>query len=221
MLKMACGFFIALEGIDGAGTTSQMQPVAEALHAAGYGVTLTCEPSQGPTGVLLRQALKGAQDFDEAAMALLFAADRLHHVTDCIGPALARGDVVITDRYLMSSLAYQSTALGLDWVKQINSHAPWPGAHLMFDVSCETAQRRRQARGGPAERFDADARQQAVAAGYRALCEGPDALADVYRIDAEQSMPDVTQSVVACISALLTARRIPKALSPQARPVWP
>jgi dTMP kinase len=209
---MKSGFFIALEGIDGAGTTSQMQPIAQALRALGYLVTLTAEPSQGAAGLLLRQALQGSWPLDEAGMGLLFAVDRLDHLAATVEPHLQAGHVVITDRYLMSSYAYQSTALGLDWVKNINKHARLPDAHLFFRLSWQTAALRRKGRGAPAERFDADTRQRAVAAGYERLLTGPDAMAHVHVIDAEQNMAQVTKNVIDCICALLQTHQVPRAI---------
>src|SRR4051812_35922446 len=100
------GRLIALEGVDGAGTTTQAQRLAVLLGARAH---VTREPSGGPLGQLLRQLLSGAHaDLDPAAVALLFAADRLDHLSREVEPALARGQHVITDRYLLSSLAYQT-----------------------------------------------------------------------------------------------------------------
>lgn len=202
---MRAGYFIALEGIDGAGTSSQLQPVAAALRNLGHPVHLTAEPSTGPAGILARQALQSRHSFGEASMALLFAADRLQHVADDISPHLQSGHIVISDRYLMSSYAYQSTALDPAWVRSINRHAPLPDAHLLFRVTCQTAALRRQARGAAPERFDTETRQRAVAAAYERLLKGPEALADVYVIDAEQSIAQVTKRVVDLICTLVAA----------------
>src|SRR5690242_1367991 len=107
--------FIVLEGIDGSGTTTQAARLAQTLQARGARVHATREPSTGPVGRLLRQALTGTLVADErpvqldfCTLALLFAADRMDHVRREIEPALARGEVVISDRYDLSSLIYQS-----------------------------------------------------------------------------------------------------------------
>ncbi|HET6345426.1 MAG TPA: dTMP kinase, partial [Myxococcota bacterium] len=91
------GLLVALEGIDGAGTSTQIAPLAAFLRARGRDVVTTAEPSGGPVGVLLRQALQGRPRLDDATLALLFAADRLDHLAREVEPALARGAVVLTD----------------------------------------------------------------------------------------------------------------------------
>jgi dTMP kinase len=200
---MANGFFIALEGIDGAGTTTQLRRLGEALWQRGYTVTTTVEPSDGPVGVLLRQALTAGWPASEGTLALLFAADRLHHVQHTIAPALRRGEVVLCDRYVMSSYAYQSTALPDDWVRSVNAEAPAPDAHLFFRVDPEIAGQRRASRGEAPERFDAATRQAQVAAAYEKLATGPHALRGVHTIDANQSAGAVTAAATTLILKLL------------------
>jgi dTMP kinase len=86
------GRFLVLEGIDGAGTTTQVARLAAALTADGIPVLTTREPSDGPVGVLLRQALaRRVEGLSDAALALLFAADRVHHLAAEVEPALAEG----------------------------------------------------------------------------------------------------------------------------------
>ena len=131
------GCLIALEGIDGAGTTSQVAPVASRLRLLGHDVLPTCEPTDGAIGRLLRQCLRAhgnPEEPGEATMALLFAADRLAHLAEIIEPALQRGAIVLTDRYVWSSFAYQSAALPADWVRQINAQARPADLTIYFDL---------------------------------------------------------------------------------------
>ncbi len=167
---MARGRFIALEGMDGSGTTSQAHALAEALTARGHAVLVTCEPSGGAIGTLIRQRLRGAdRPLEPQALALLFAADRLDHVHTEVEPALADGKVVICDRYVISSWVYQSLECDAAWVRTINARAPWPDLTLVVQVPPEVARRRRARRGGPAELYETEHLQARVADGYAAV----------------------------------------------------
>src|SRR4051794_5711725 len=103
---MTAGKLIVLEGIDGAGTTTQAQRLGKHFGAR---VHVTREPSDGAAGILIRQILRGEyHPYDHTALALLFAADRLDHLKREIEPQLQKGVHVISDRYVISSLVYQS-----------------------------------------------------------------------------------------------------------------
>lgn len=163
--------FIVLEGIDGSGTTTQLARVAAALRAKGRRVHETAEPSGGPIGRLVRQALRGAERLDPEALALLFAADRVDHLAREIEPALARGEIVICDRYVGSSLVYQGAFCDADWVAEINRHARPADLTLVLDLPESEAAARRAARGGEAELFEDRRLQARLAAAYRRLGE--------------------------------------------------
>lgn len=170
--------FVVLEGIDGSGTTTQAARLAQRLEERGARVHATREPSTGPIGRLLRQALTGSLEQDGApvaldfcTMALLFAADRMDHVRREIEPALARGEVVISDRYYLSSLIYQSetspdAARYLPWLTTLNAQALRPDLTIVLAVDAGVALERRQARGGAAELFEVPELQVRLAARY-------------------------------------------------------
>lgn len=165
------GRFIAIEGIDGSGTTLQTRALALWLRQRGHDVVETHEPSAGPIGRLIRERLHvDATPIDPAALALLFAADRLEHVAHEINPARRQGAVVVSDRYLLSSLAYQSLDCELDWVRTINHAAPPPDLYLFLEVDPEVAfarvERRAAAGAAVRERFDALESQRRVARLY-------------------------------------------------------
>src|SRR5262245_50796325 len=133
---------IVLEGIDGAGTTTQAARVAETLRAAGRDVHLTREPSDGPVGKLLREMLAGGhapagQRIDPTTMALLFAADRADHLQREVLPALARGAIVVSDRWYHSSLAYQGEGEERAWIRTLNARARRPDLTVILDVPAE------------------------------------------------------------------------------------
>jgi dTMP kinase len=168
---MARGKFIVIEGIDGAGTTTQAGLLHSYLTGRGIKAKLTCEPSGGPAGLLIRSILSGkagnirGRGFDRRALALLFAADRLDHVKSFVEPALAAGEAVVSDRYVLSSYAYQSIDCDPEWVKVINSLAPEPNLYVFLKIPVKAADARlsgRQAR----EIFEEASFQERVAARY-------------------------------------------------------
>lgn len=108
---MGAGLFISFEGVDGAGKTTQVNLLADYLRTLGREVVVTREPGGTALGTQIRAMLLTANPDEEISSrteALLFAADRAQHVSEVVRPALERGAIVITDRYLDSSLAYQS-----------------------------------------------------------------------------------------------------------------
>jgi dTMP kinase len=195
---MSRGRFIALEGIDGSGTTSQAEALAARLRTRGHRVMTTHEPSDGSIGRMVRARLgRDATPLHPAAMALLFAADRIDHVQTRVEPALARGEIVLTDRYLMSSWVYQALECDGAWVREINRHAPWPDRTFVLDLPVDVALARVEARvgDGATEIYESAALQERVRAGYLAIAtERPD---DVIRIDAARALTDVTETLLA------------------------
>jgi dTMP kinase len=179
------GRFVVLEGIDGSGTTTQAKRLAAELERRGTRVCLTCEPSSGPIGVLIRQALGrklpltdgGApRAFDWSTLALLFAADRLDHVDSVVLPALREGKTVVSDRYDLSSLAYQSVTAPegdgvVPWIRELNRRARRPDLTLVLDVEADVAERRRALRGGPPEIFEVSEIQRRLAEVYARAAE--------------------------------------------------
>ena len=143
--KSGKGLFICVEGLDGSGKTTQAQILAERLNKS-YSAVYTAEPSNGKTGIFIRECcLYEKQRLPTAVEALLFAADRVEHVEAEIKPALAKGKMVICDRYLYSSLAYQGSAgLDLEWIRKINSYALKPDYAVFIDAPPERVLERLQ-----------------------------------------------------------------------------
>ena len=132
-------------------------------------------------------------------MALLFAADRRDHLTREISPALAAGADVVSDRYLLSSLAYQAQEAERDWVAGLARDLRVPDLTLLLDLPVEVAAARRRAAGRPDERYDADSVQARVAARYRELCAG-DPRAVI--LDAARSVAEVATAIAAAVDRL-------------------
>lgn len=150
----ARGRFFVLEGLDGAGTTTQAARLAARLSSEGLKVHLTAEPSRGPVGTRIRDVLAGTLPVDRRTLALLFAADRLDHLAREIEPRLAAGAHVVCDRYVLSSLAYQALDAPRAWVVEINRFAPPPDATFFLRVRARVAHGRRHAESGAAELFE-------------------------------------------------------------------
>jgi dTMP kinase len=201
---------VVLEGIDGSGTTTQLGRLEAHLRARGRRVHATREPSTGPVGRLLRELLLGQHRLpggapaDGMAMALLFAADRRDHLKREIEPALADGQDVISDRYLMSSLAYQAEEADRAWVAALARDVRQPDLTLLLDLPVEVAAARRRAAGREVERYDDDGLLARVAETYRQLAAA-DPRAEV--IDASQTVDDVADAIALSVDALIAARR--------------
>jgi dTMP kinase len=189
---------IVLEGIDGAGTTTQAARLAEALRADGRDVHLTREPSDGPVGTLLREFLSGNHaPVDQTTLALLFAADRADHLHREVEPAIARGAVVISDRWYHSSLAYQGTDEKRAWISVLNERARRPELTVFLDVDPEVAARRRSAARRGEEIFDRIETQRAIADGYRSVIETLSETERIATLDGERDPDAVTADLVA------------------------
>ena len=144
-----------MEGIDGAGTTTQARLLAEWLSGQGRQVLLTAEPTDGPVGRVIRDILRGREaGACEGTMALLFAADRALHLEQRILPALEQGAVVVSDRHYLSSLAYQSVEVEMEWVAELNSRFHRPDLTVLLDLRPEEALSRKEAEGGEPERYE-------------------------------------------------------------------
>jgi dTMP kinase len=157
------GLFIAFEGGDGAGKSTQTAELAEALESRGLTVLRTREPGGTPIGEKLRSLVldHGHGHIDAHTEALIFAASRAAHAGQVIRPALERGEIVLTDRYIDSSVAYQGAGrgLGTDAVREINEWATsglQPHLTVLLDVDPEVGRRRRTAGDAAEDRLESE-----------------------------------------------------------------
>lgn len=191
---------IAFEGGEGSGKSTQARLLAERL-----GAVLTREPGATTIGARLRElVLDPDADLDARTEALLLAADRAQHVAEVIGPALAKGDDVVTDRYLYSSLAYQAFGRGLDLqaVRSLSAFAAAPEADLVILITVSPAVRAQRLKAQPDRiELSGDEFHARVDEGFRALAD-----ADPHRwvvVDGDGSVDDVAGAVW---TAVTTAR---------------
>ncbi|WP_442933525.1 dTMP kinase [Micromonospora sp. CPCC 206060] len=206
------GLFLVFEGGEGAGKSTQVAALAEALRGEGHEVVVTREPGATPVGERIRALLLGAPGSDvpsPRAEALLYAADRAHHVATVVRPALARGAVVISDRYVDSSLAYQGAGrtLPADEVSWLSSWATGglkPDLVILLDVDPATGLDRVAARRGGTDHVEAESIHFHERVRYAFLDL---AAADPKRylvLDASRPAPDISTAVLARLDGMLS-----------------
>ncbi len=191
------GIFMVIEGLDGSGKTTQAVLLAEKL-SKNHQVMLTAEPSRGKIGTFIRDCCLYEQTrLPTEAEALLFAADRIEHMQKELKPGLDEGKLVICDRYVYSSLAYQGSAgLSLDWIKTINARAVQPDFSLFLDVSPERVLERLQRKKSVMETLET---QQKVREIYLNYVEK----GELIRIDGDKTREDVANVLFAKVTELL------------------
>jgi dTMP kinase len=196
---------IVIEGLDGAGTTTQVRRLVEHLNAKGVAAHGTREPSDGPVGRLIREMLTGShaiegEKLSQGTFGLLFAADRLDHMQREVEPKLAAGVTVISDRWYHSSLAYQGTGADRDWIAMLNARARRPDLTIFLQVRPEVAAKRRAAARRKEELFEDLRMQQEVDAGYRATIAELQAAGErIETIDGEQAEDKVFAAILALV----------------------
>ncbi|MGB3686416.1 MAG: dTMP kinase [Ornithinimicrobium sp.] len=203
------GAFIAFEGGDGAGKSTQIDALAASLSEKGREVLLTREPGGTPVGSAIRQVVLHGEHVDARAEALLFAADRAHHVATVVRPALERGVVVLTDRYMDSSVAYQGAARGAD-PQEIADLSAWatrgllPDLTVLLDLDPQVGYQRRR---GQHDRLESES--EAFHLQVRsAFCDLAAAAPQRYLLlDAATDVADLQRAIADRVAALLDLRQ--------------
>jgi dTMP kinase len=196
--------FFVFEGIDGAGTTTQLEAVSRRLSLAGKDVHSCAEPTSGPVGTLVRHALSGSLSLSQATLALLFAADREEHVNGAGGilERLGRKEIVLCDRYLFSSLAYQSISADPALPFSLNGRFPLPETLFFFDIDPAVAMERIKARK-TRDIFESSDFMASVAERYRTIIEMYRGTGmRITRIDASLPKDEITQAIISGIEAV-------------------
>ena len=195
------GVFICIEGLDGCGKTTQTKLLAKKLRKS-HNAVYTAEPSRGKIGTYIREScLYGEKRLSTVVEALLFAADRIEHVETEVLPALDQGKLVISDRYVYSSLAYQGAAgLSLEWIEKINEHALQPDLAVFIDVAPKIVMSRLKPKKSVMENLET---QQKVREIYLKFVE-KDSLT---RINGNKAKNEVAEELYALVKKFLTAPR--------------
>ncbi|MEM2250224.1 MAG: dTMP kinase [Candidatus Bathyarchaeia archaeon] len=188
------GFFICVEGLDGCGKTTQAKILVRKLRKIGYDAVYTAEPSRGKIGKFIkRYCLHGSKRISSIVEALLFAADRYEHVETEIIPALKEGKVVVSDRYLYSSLAYQGAAgLNLDWIRRINEHAILPNLAIFIDVEPNTVIKRLKPKKSVMENLETQRKVREV---YLKFVEN----GELVRVNGNKSKREVAKEILSTV----------------------
>ena len=197
---------ISFEGTDGCGKSTQMKKLAEYLKRRGYEVVSTREPGGCPISERIREVILSldSKGMTAECEALLYAAARVEHVRSVILPALKSGKIVLCDRFLDSSIAYQAYGreLGEDFIRQINKAATdliMPDRTLMFDIERETA-KARMAQGAPLDRLELEKEDffTRVSRAYDRIAQAEPQR--IVRIDSGRSIEEVFEDVLAAVN---------------------
>lgn len=206
--------FVVIEGLDGAGTTTQTALLVERLQDAGQPAMSTHEPSDGPVGVLIRQMLSkrivtpsadgSVQPVGREVLALLFAADRLDHVEAKVAPALAAGKAVISDRYYHSSFAYQgdvdeSDHFDIDWVRTLNQRARTPDVTIFLEASVDLCLSRLSGRGSR-DIYETREKLERLERRYDQVMQALEGEGErIVRLDAGRSIDDLSDAIYSIV----------------------
>jgi dTMP kinase len=208
-MKTRKNLFIALEGIDGSGKSTQTKLLTEQLSNRGHKVYSTFEPTNNQIGKMLRDILKGNAKADHRIIAGLFVADRLDHLLNeeyGIVKKLEEGYTVITDRYLFSSYAYQGAHMNIDWVIQANAMAAEilrPDVNIFIDVSPEVSMHRVHTNRENVELFETLDSLKLVRSKYMEAFEKLGSVENIFSVDGNRSPDLIAQDIWLKVQSML------------------
>ncbi len=185
------GLFIAIEGTDGSGQTTQANKLVEYLREKGFQANQEKEPTNNLVGGLIRGQLTHEWSSTQECLQLLFAADRSHHLEKDIFPALNNDHIVVTDRYFYSSMAFGQLDLPLEWIEKINERFPAPDIAFYLDVSVEESLNRMEERPS-AELFEKKKKMRRIRQNYLDLVDKRE---ELHRIDGEKDIESVHKEI--------------------------
>jgi dTMP kinase len=197
------GVFICIEGLDGSGKTTHAHSLVQNLQKQGLDTVYTTEPSRGEFGRFIRTSvLQGKKRAPRVVEALLFAVDRVDHVEKEVKPALEAGKIVVSDRYVYSSLAYQGAAgLDIKWIEEINQWALPPDLAIYLDVPPEVVVKRIRRKKSVMERLETQRRVKEV---YMEFVENEKLIS----LDGDRKKGDVEKDILKMVVDFLQNRNL-------------
>ncbi len=209
---MKNNLFIAFEGIDGCGKSTQVKLLAEKMEKAGHKVYSTFEPTGSPIGKLIRDIFGHKMEADHKVIAGLFVADRLDHLTNMtngILKKLAEGYTVITDRYYFSSYAYHGTHMNMDWVIEANAMSAEllrPDLNIYIDISPEVSMKRLNSSRSQIELYETKENLTNVRAKYFEAFEKLKSQEHIFVTNGDRSPEEIAADIWSEVGRLLETR---------------
>lgn len=195
------GVFICIEGLDGSGKTTHSHHLVRNLQQKGFDAVYTTEPSRGEFGRFIRKSvLQGEERLPRVVEAFLFAIDRIDHLEKEVKPALREGKIVVSDRYVYSSLAYQGAAgLDLHWIEEINRLALPPDLAIYIDVLPDVVVKRIRRKKSVMEKLETQSKVRDV---YMKFVEDGQLLP----LDGDRKKSEVSKDILQMVLAFLKNR---------------
>lgn len=186
--------FIAFEGLDGSGSSTQSRLLTERLEANGHAALLTKEPTgKSPIGKLIREVLQHKWECSPEGLQLLFCADRAEHLKTEIEPAIKNGQIVVTDRYFFSTIAYGALAVNdVDWLKNLNEKFRVPDITFLFKLDPKICIERIKGRGSDFELFEHHEKLQVIWQNYEKIASSYE---NIHIIDAEKNIDEISEEI--------------------------
>ena len=198
---MKKGLFLVFEGIDGSGKDTHIKLLSGELRQQGHNVLETAEPSGSQIGAFLKRYQRtSGKRMPAETEALLYTADRYEHVKNVVEPALRKGQIVLSNRYFYSTLAYQGAmGVDLDWIREMNRFAPKPDAAILLDILPEFSLQRLKRRKTVFEQLENLRKVREI---YVRLVKA----GELVRVDADRPKRVVQAELLALVQELLKSR---------------
>lgn len=190
--------FWVLEGLDGAGTTTQLKKIAEELEKRKIPAFVTAEPTVNQIGKLIRRVLSGELEYSQSTIAHLFSADRddhLHNPVYGIIKHLEMGKTVVSDRYFFSSQAYQPIGFNWDEVQKLNNSFPYPEYVIYIDTPAEDCIKRVNSRGNSKEIYEKLEYQNQVQSNYEKCFSNLPSDCTLIRVDGTKTIEEISNLI--------------------------